>query len=168
MKRQRKHYTPEEKDAILRRHLPEKEPISRLCAEAVLRERDGCLRAEGAAEPLRRPGVNRPPGEEDPDQGRGPGRTDGRASDPRKNVGGTLTGAWVPHDTPSGAGRRRLRSTPGASRRCTRNVTASWRRGFGESRQVLSTHPTRAPVVDARGRTSLRSCRRIRTRMSEH
>ena len=31
MKKQRKHYTPEEKVAILRRHLLEKEPISNLC-----------------------------------------------------------------------------------------------------------------------------------------
>src|SRR4029079_4757322 len=33
MKQQRKHYTPEEKVAILRRHLLEKEPISKLCDE---------------------------------------------------------------------------------------------------------------------------------------
>ena len=33
MKKQRKHYTPEEKVAILRRHLIEKEPISKLCDE---------------------------------------------------------------------------------------------------------------------------------------
>src|SRR5436305_7622816 len=33
MKKQRKHYTPEEKVAILRRHLLEKEPISKLCEE---------------------------------------------------------------------------------------------------------------------------------------
>src|SRR5437016_14130294 len=33
MKKQRKHYTPEEKVAILRRHLLEKEPISKLCNE---------------------------------------------------------------------------------------------------------------------------------------
>jgi transposase-like protein len=33
MKEQRKHYTPEEKVAILRRHLPDKEPISKLCDE---------------------------------------------------------------------------------------------------------------------------------------
>src|SRR6478609_2998400 len=36
MKRQRKHYTPEEKVAILRRHLLEKEPISKLCDEVAL------------------------------------------------------------------------------------------------------------------------------------
>jgi len=33
MKKQRKHYTPEEKVAMLRRHLLEKEPISKLCDE---------------------------------------------------------------------------------------------------------------------------------------
>jgi len=33
MKKQRKHYTPEEKVAILRRHLLEKQPISKLCDE---------------------------------------------------------------------------------------------------------------------------------------
>ena len=33
MKKQRKHYTPEEKVAILRRHLLENEPISKLCDE---------------------------------------------------------------------------------------------------------------------------------------
>jgi transposase-like protein len=33
MKKQRKHYTPEEKVATLRRHLLEKEPISKLCDE---------------------------------------------------------------------------------------------------------------------------------------
>jgi transposase-like protein len=33
MKKQRKHYTPEEKVATLRRHLLEKEPISNLCDE---------------------------------------------------------------------------------------------------------------------------------------
>ena len=33
MNRERKHYTAEEKVAILRRHLLEKEPISKLCDE---------------------------------------------------------------------------------------------------------------------------------------
>jgi transposase len=36
MKKQRKHYTPEEKVAILRRHLLDKEPISKLCDELAL------------------------------------------------------------------------------------------------------------------------------------
>jgi transposase-like protein len=34
MKKQRKHYTPEEKVAILRRHLVEGVPISDLCDES--------------------------------------------------------------------------------------------------------------------------------------
>ena len=33
MKKQRKHYSPIEKVAVLRRHLLEKEPISKLCDE---------------------------------------------------------------------------------------------------------------------------------------
>src|SRR5580692_405665 len=33
MKKRRKHYTPDEKVVILRRHLVEKEPISKLCDE---------------------------------------------------------------------------------------------------------------------------------------
>ena len=33
MKKQRKHYTPEEKVAIRRRHLPDNKPSSKLCAE---------------------------------------------------------------------------------------------------------------------------------------
>ena len=33
MKKQRKHYMPEEQIAILRRHLLENEPISKLCDE---------------------------------------------------------------------------------------------------------------------------------------
>ena len=37
MKKQRKHYTPEEKVAILRRHLLEKEPVSKLCEEMGLK-----------------------------------------------------------------------------------------------------------------------------------
>jgi transposase-like protein len=37
MKKQRKHYPPEEKVAILRRHLLDKEPISNLCDELRLK-----------------------------------------------------------------------------------------------------------------------------------
>ncbi|MBV9306731.1 MAG: transposase [Acidobacteriaceae bacterium] len=37
MKKQRKHYTPEEKVAILRRHLLDQEPISKLCNEMGLK-----------------------------------------------------------------------------------------------------------------------------------
>ena len=37
MKKQRKHYTSEEKIAILRRHLLDKEPVSKLCDEIGLK-----------------------------------------------------------------------------------------------------------------------------------
>src|SRR5437016_13202784 len=37
MKKQRKHYTSEEKVAILRRHLLDKEPVSKLCDEVGLK-----------------------------------------------------------------------------------------------------------------------------------
>ena len=67
--------------------------------EGVLRERRGCLSAESAAQPFRRAGTDRLSGEEDPDQGRGPGRVDGGARRAKKNAWGTLTGVWVPHDT---------------------------------------------------------------------
>ena len=36
MKKARKHYTAEEKVAILRRHLVDKEPVSKLCDELAL------------------------------------------------------------------------------------------------------------------------------------
>ena len=36
MKKTRKHYTAEEKVAILRRHLVDKEPVSKLCDELAL------------------------------------------------------------------------------------------------------------------------------------
>jgi len=68
-------------------------------AEGVLGERGGCLPAESAAQPFRRAGADRLPGEEDPDQRRGPGRTDGGARRAKKNAWGPLAGAWVPHDT---------------------------------------------------------------------
>ena len=64
MKKQRKHYSPEEKVAILRRHLVEGVPISDLCdelglqptvvlplAERVLRERSGGFPTKGMDQP---------------------------------------------------------------------------------------------------------------------
>ena len=64
MRKERKHYTAEEKVAILRRHLLDKVPVSDLCvgtgaaahrflplAERVLRERSGCLPNDGASSP---------------------------------------------------------------------------------------------------------------------
>jgi transposase-like protein len=64
MKKRRKHYTPEEKVAILRRHLVEGVPISDLCDEAGLqptvfyrwqkeffRERSGGFSTKGTHQP---------------------------------------------------------------------------------------------------------------------
>jgi transposase-like protein len=77
-------YTPEEKVAILRRHLLENEPISKLCDELGLQPtvfypwqkeffENGAAAFEQRARPnhSRRAGADRLPGEEDPDQGRG-------------------------------------------------------------------------------------------------
>ncbi len=54
---------------------------------------------ESADQPFSRAGTNRLSGEEDPDEGRGSGRTDGGACRAKKRAWGTLTGVWVPHDT---------------------------------------------------------------------
>ena len=48
MKKQRRHYTAEEKVAILRRHLLEQEPVSKLCDELRLHNRvNGMKRPQG-------------------------------------------------------------------------------------------------------------------------
>ena len=82
MKKQRKHYTPEEKVAILRRRLLEQVPISELCDKQGLRPTvfyrwqqesfengAAAFSAESAAQPFRRAGAGRLSGEEVPDQG---------------------------------------------------------------------------------------------------
>ena len=87
MKKQRKQYAPEEKVAILRRHLLEKEPISKVVRCSILAE-------------------------EDPDEGRGSGRAHSGTRRAKKRDWGTLAGVWVPHDSGarswiwSGADRR--------------------------------------------------------------
>jgi transposase-like protein len=86
MKKQRKHYRLKEKVATLRRHLLEKEPISKLCDELGLQPtvfyrwqkeffENGAVAFEQKrpSNQLRRPGADRLPGEEDPDEGRGSG-----------------------------------------------------------------------------------------------
>src|SRR4051794_26791322 len=82
MKKQRKHYTPEEKVAILRRHLLEEEPSSKLCDDLGLqptvfyRSKRNSSRtgpqpsSRSATESLSRTGADRVPGEEDPAEGR--------------------------------------------------------------------------------------------------
>jgi transposase len=83
MRKKRKHYTGEEKVAILRRHLLEKVPVSDLCeelelqptvilplAKRVLRERRCGLPVKDPSRTQRRAEANRVSGE-DSDQGRG-------------------------------------------------------------------------------------------------
>ena len=90
MKKPRKHYTGEEKVAILRRHLLEKQPISKLCDELGLQPTvfyrwqkeffengAAAFQAKGRADQQAEKETHRVPGEEDPAQGRGSGRVDG-------------------------------------------------------------------------------------------
>ncbi len=80
MRKERKHFTPEEKVAILRRHLVDKIPVSELCeelglAEGTVRERSRRFSISRAS-PAPSGGeaeTDRVLGEEDADQGRGPG-----------------------------------------------------------------------------------------------
>ena len=99
MKKQRKHYPPEEKVAILRRHLLEKEPISKLCDEAGLqptvfyRWQKEFFENGATAFEQKRPTNHSAdeqdciPAEEDPDEGRGSDRADGGARRLKKDIG---------------------------------------------------------------------------------
>ena len=79
VKKQRKHYTGEEKVGILRRRLLENVAVSDLCEELGLqptvfyrwqKERRGGLRAQGRrTQPSSRAGTHRLSGKEDSDQG---------------------------------------------------------------------------------------------------
>jgi transposase-like protein len=112
MKKQRKHYTPEEKVAILRRHLLEQVPISELCDKHGLQptvfyrwQKEFFENGVAAFQPKARP--NHSPEQERIDylekkiqiKDEGPGGTDGGVRRAKKNAWGTLTGVWVPHDT---------------------------------------------------------------------
>ena len=155
MKEQRKHYSPEEKVAILRRHLLEKEPISNLCDELGLQptvfyrwqkeffENGAAAFEDGATEPLSRPGADRLPGEEDPDQGRGSGRTDGgargrkkkRLGNSERNLGIHGTRSWIS----SGVGQGRPRSAPGGSSSGSTSPPASSTTGENATARLTST-----------------------------
>jgi transposase len=88
MRKERKHFTPEEKVAILRRHLVDKIPVSELCEELGLRPtvfyrwqkelfENGAAAFQSQERPQRQvedeAETDRVLGEEDADQGRGPG-----------------------------------------------------------------------------------------------
>ena len=88
MRKERKHFTPEEKVAILRRHLVDKISVSELCEELGLRPtvfyrwqkelfENGAAAFQSHERPQRqveeKAETDRVLGEEDADQGRGPG-----------------------------------------------------------------------------------------------
>ena len=96
MKKQRKHYTSEEKVATLRRHLLKKEPISNLCDEISLQPtifyrwqkelfENGAAAFEQKARPNHSADQERIAYLEK--KGRGSGRIDGRACGPKKTLG---------------------------------------------------------------------------------
>jgi transposase len=101
VRKERKHYTAEEKVAILRRHLLDKVPVSDLCEELGLQPtvfyrwqkeffENGAAAFQTTERP-RRPAEEKQKWieflEESADQGRGPGRTDGRAYRAKKVLG---------------------------------------------------------------------------------
>ena len=84
MRKERKHFTPEEKVAILRRHLVDKIPVSELCEELGLRPtvfyrwqkelfENGAAVFQSQERPLGKAETDRVLGEEGADQGRGTG-----------------------------------------------------------------------------------------------
>jgi transposase len=99
---ERKHYSAEEKVAILRRQLLDKVPVPDLCeelglrptvfyrlAKGVLRERSGCLSGSGPSPPSGggEAETDSVLGEEGADQRRSPGRVDGGARRAKKKLG---------------------------------------------------------------------------------
>ena len=99
MRKERKHFTPEEKVAILRRHLVDKVPVSELCEGLGLRPTvfyrwQKELFENGAAAFQSQ---ERPHRQVEEKQKRIDG-IDGRAHRAKKKSWGTLTGIWVSHD----------------------------------------------------------------------
>ena len=99
MRKQRKHYTAEEKVAVLRRHLIDNEPVSKLCDQLVLQPTvfyrwqkeffENRRRRFPDQEPQQSPtraGTHRAAGEENPNQGRSSRRADGRAHRVKKKA----------------------------------------------------------------------------------
>ena len=102
MRKERKHYTAEEKVAILRRHLLDKVPVSDLCEELGLRPtvfyrwqkeffENGAAAFQTAERPRRQAEEKQKRiaffGEEGADQGRGPSRVDGGTYRVKKSLG---------------------------------------------------------------------------------
>ena len=100
MRKQRKHYTAEEKVAVLRRHLIDNEPVSKLCDQLVLQPtvfyrwqkeffENGAAAFQTKNRSSRQPERERiaRAGEENPNQGRSSRRADGRAHRVKKSLG---------------------------------------------------------------------------------
>ena len=111
MSKERKHYTAEEKVAILRRHLIDRVPVSTLCDELALQptvfyrwhkqffENGAAAFGRRSVPPTGRArAADRVPGEEGEEEGRGAGRADGGARGLKKKSWGALKRDWVPHD----------------------------------------------------------------------
>src|ERR1039457_3313905 len=111
MKRQRKHYTPEEKVAILRRHFLDKEPISKPCDELGLQPtvfyrwqkeffENGASAFEQKARPNHSEEQERIAYLEKKIQTKDEVLTELMAEHvTKKRDWGTLTRLWAPHDT---------------------------------------------------------------------
>jgi len=112
MKKQRKQYSPEENIAILRRHLLEKEPISKLCDEVGLQPtvfyrwqkeffENGAAAFEEKARPNHSADQERIAYLEGKIQTKDEVLAELMAEHVaiKKDAWGTLTGIWVPHDT---------------------------------------------------------------------
>jgi transposase len=139
MKKQRKHYTPEEKVAVLRRNLLDKEPISKLCDELGLqptvfyRWQKEFFESGAAAFEQKRPANHSAEQEriaylakKIQIQGRGPRRTDGgarRAKKKRLSAPAAATAVYIDLARPSATAasikvsyialRRKVRRVPG-------------------------------------------------------
>ena len=112
MKKQRKHYTAEEKVAILRRHLLEQVPVSELCEKHGLQptvfyrwQKEFFENGTAAFQPKARPNHSAEQERIDYLEKKIQTKDEGLAElmaehvAPKKNAWRTLTGVWVPHDT---------------------------------------------------------------------
>src|ERR1700675_4031296 len=111
MRKERKHYTAEEKVAVLRRHLLDKVPVSDLCEELSLKPtvfyrwqkeffENGAAAFQAQERPHRQVEEKQKRIEflerKVQTKDEVPGRVDGGAYRAKKNTWGPLTGSWVP------------------------------------------------------------------------
>jgi len=114
MSRSRRHFTPEQKAEVVRRHLSDKVPVSNLAEELKIQPTLIHLWIkhvlDHAATVFERPADNRRADDakdrrisqlprEARQKNEVVGRADGGACPVKKRTWGTLKGSWVPHDT---------------------------------------------------------------------